>query len=106
MVIERSAIPTVVLAVAELLAALLSLGEVTVAVLLIVPAVDGAVTTIVMGGAAEFPVIDGRVHVTVVVPEQAQPVPLAEPKVVPTGIVSVTEIDVAAGVELLVTAIV
>ena len=106
MVIDRSATPTVVLAVAELFAALLSLGELTVAVLLIVPAVDGAVTTIVMDGAVEFPVIEGRVHVTVVVPEQAQPGPLAEPKIVTAGIVSVTEIDDAAGVELLVTLIV
>ena len=103
MLIVRSAIPTVVVAVAVLLPGVLSLGELTVAVLLMVPAVGGAVTTIVMGGAAEFPVIDGRVHVTVAVPEQAQPVPLAETKVVPAGIVSATEIDVAAGVELLVT---
>ena len=97
---------TVVVAVAELLPAMLSLGEVTEAVFERVAAVPGALTT--MSKLAEAPIAsDGRVHVTVDVPEQVHPVPLAETKVVATGIVSVTLSDVAATVlELLVTFIV
>ena len=52
-VIERSALlPTVVDSVSVLLSGVLSLGEDTVALLVIVPGVAGAVTTIVMFGAA------------------------------------------------------
>ena len=93
MVIETSAMPTVVAWVAELLPAVLSLGELTVAVLEIVCAVEGAVTTIVMAGAlvlgARFPPV--RLHVTV--PEtllQVQFVPVALANVVPAGSVSTT----------------
>ena len=97
---------TVVVAVAELLPVMLSLGEITDAVFERVAAVPGALTT--MSKLAEVPAAsDGRVHVTVDVPEQVHPVPLAETKVVATGIVSVTLSDVAATVlELFVTLIV
>src|SRR5438067_6570978 len=94
---------TVVVAVAELLVVMLSLGEETVAVLLIVPVVPGAFTT--RSKLADAPAArDVRVHVTVDVPEQLHPVPLAETNVVPVGIVSDTETDVAGTVfELFVT---
>ena len=95
LVIDRSAMPTVVVAVAELFAALLSLGDETVAVLLIVPAVDGAVTTIVKLALVFFTRV-ARVQVTVVVPEHAHPVPLAETNVVPAGSVSTTLTEVAS----------
>jgi hypothetical protein len=80
---------TVVVAVAELLPATLSLGEVTVAVLVRVVGVAGAVTT--MSKLAELAAAsDGRVQVTGDAALHVQPVPLAETKVVPTGIVSET----------------
>ena len=61
--------------------------------LIVVPAVFGAtVATIVMGGAlaptARLPPV--RLHVTVVVPVQAQFVPVALTNVVPAGNVSTT----------------
>jgi hypothetical protein len=85
---------------------MLSLGELTDAVFESVAAVPGALTT--MSKLAEVPAAsDGRVHVTVDVPEHVQPLPLAEMKVVAPGIVSVTLSDVAGTVaELLVTLIV
>ena len=76
---------TVVVAVSELLPVTLSLGEETVAVFVIVPVVLGAFTT--RSKLADAPAArDARVHVTVDVPEQLQPVPLAETNVVPLGI--------------------
>src|SRR5688572_29723205 len=106
-VTERSAaFATVVVAVAELFAALLSLGDVTVAVFVSVAGTAGAVTTIVKISIA-LAAIEARVQVTVSVPVQAQPAPLAETNVVPTGIVSETLTAVAATVaELFVTLIV
>jgi hypothetical protein len=97
---------TVVVAVAELFPATLSLGDVTVAVLLRVVADPGAVTT--RSKLAELLAArDGRVHVTGDDALQVQPVPLAETNVVPAGIVSETLRDVAATVaELFVTVIV
>src|SRR4051794_11540184 len=87
-----SARSTVVVAVAVLLAGVSSFGDDTVALLLIVPIVEGAVTTIVMFGAApigRFPAV--RLHVTV--PDallQFQSVPVALTNVVPEGSVSTT----------------
>src|SRR5438105_2603525 len=97
---------TVVVAVSELLPVTLSLGEETVAVFVIVPVVLGAFTT--RSKLADAPAArDARVHVTVDVPEQLQPVPLAETNVVPLGIVSDTVTDVAGtALELLVTVMV
>jgi hypothetical protein len=85
---------------------MLSLGEVTDAVFERVAAVPGALTT--MSKLADAPAAsDARVHVTVDVPEQLHPAPLAETKVVPPGIVSLTLSDVAGTVlELFVTLIV
>ena len=74
MVTLRSALATVVLAVAELLAALLSLGELTVAVFEIVVGLDGDVTVRVMLGAAPG-ARAARVQVTGGTFEQDQPVP-------------------------------
>ena len=91
MVIERSAWPTVVVAVAVLFAGVSSVGDDTVALLVMEPGVSGAVTTIVMFGAepgGRFPPV--RLHVTVVVPVQTQLVPVAETRVVPAGNVSTT----------------
>jgi len=48
---DRLAVPAFVVSVSELLAGVLSLGEVTVAVFEMVPAVLGAVTLILMSGA-------------------------------------------------------
>ena len=96
MVIERSAsFRTVVVAVAELLPGVLSFGELTVAVLVIEPAVLGAVTTIVKLALVFFTSV-ARVQVTVVVPEHVQPVPDADTYVVPAGIVSTTLTEVAS----------
>jgi hypothetical protein len=94
---------TVVVCVAELLPAMLSLGEVTVAVFESVPVVPGALTT--MSKLADAPAAsDALVHVTVDVPEQLHPVPVAETNVVPLGIESLTLTDVAGTeLELLVT---
>jgi hypothetical protein len=96
----------VVVAVAVLLTGVLSLGDETVAVLLIVPGVDGAVTWMLMVGAVVLAAIDARVHVTVVEPEHDQPVPAAETRVEPAGSGSETLTFVAGTVaELLVTLI-
>ncbi len=83
---------TLVLAVAVLLAGVLSLGEETVALLVMDPPAIGAVTVIVMAGAApgaRFPPV--RLHVTV--PDalaQFQFVPVALTNDVPAGRVSTT----------------
>jgi hypothetical protein len=97
---------TVVVAVAELFAVLLSLGEVTVAVLDSDVGLPGAVTT--RSKLAEAPAARAaRVQVTGDDALQVQPVPLAETNVVPAGIVSETLTVVAATVaELFVTVIV
>ena len=71
-VIDRSATWTEVAAIAVLLAGVSSLGEDTVALLVIEPAVLGAVTTMVIAGAAptgRLPPV--RLHVTV--PDALQP---------------------------------
>src|SRR5687768_1541068 len=97
-VTERSAwLATVVISVSELFPVMLSLDEETVAVLLIVPGVDGAVTTILKLSVAPA-AIDGIVHVTGDDALHVQPVPPADTKVVPTGMVSDTLTDVAATV--------
>ena len=95
--IETFAIPTVVASVSELLPGVLSLGEDTVAVLDKTCSVAGAVTLIVITGALEFAAIEAVVQVIVVVPEQVQPVPEAEP-VMPPGSGSETLTKVAATV--------
>ena len=96
-VIDRSAIPTTVVSVSELLPGVLSFGDETVAVLDRVCSVAGAVTLIVITGALEFAAIEAVVQVIVVVPEQVQPVPEAEP-VMPPGSGSETLTEVAATV--------
>jgi hypothetical protein len=96
---------TVVVAVALLFAGVLSLGEDRVAVLLSVVAVPGALTTIV--NVAVVPAASvARVHVTVGLPEQLQPVPVDEMNVVPAGSGSDTLMELASIVELFVTPIV
>jgi hypothetical protein len=91
---------TVVVAVALLSAVFGSnVAVVTVAVFdrLVPLAVFAAgVTTIVTAGAAVATAMDARVQVMVVVPVQDQPVPVAETRVVPAGIVSLTLMPVAA----------
>ena len=82
-----------------LFAGVLSCGELTVAVLLIVPGVLGAVTLTTMLGAVVLGARLARVHVTV--PDECPhvhpaPVPVNETNVVPAGSVSVTVIAVAA----------
>src|SRR5262245_27047882 len=69
--------------------------EATDAVFVAVPADAGAVITIVMGGAAPT-ASAGRVHVTVVVPPQLQPVPPADTSAAPAGRTSVAVTDAAA----------
>jgi hypothetical protein len=92
LVIDTSATPTVVVAVAVLLPGVLSFGELTVAELEMDVGDAGAVTTTVMSGAvpgARFPPV--RLHV--MVPRtfaQAQFVPVALTKVVPVGMLSTT----------------
>jgi hypothetical protein len=95
---------TVVVAVAVLLPGVSSFGDEKVAVLVIYPAVAGAVTTIVKFGAApgaRFPPV--RLHVTV--PDallQVQFVPVALTKVTPLGSVSTTlTADASSGPALL-----
>ena len=95
---------TVVVAVAVLLPGVSSLGEETVAVFVIDPGVAGAVTTIVMSGAApgaRFPPV--RLQVTV--PDElllVQFVPVALTKVTPLGSVSTTlTADAGSGPALL-----
>jgi hypothetical protein len=103
-VIERSATWTLVLAVAVLFPGVLSFGELTVAVFVIVPAVPGAVTVIVIGGAAPA----GRlppVRLQVTVPEtllQFQLLPVALTNVALGGSVSTTfTADASSGPALL-----
>src|SRR5438128_2459428 len=95
-VILGEALLTVVVAVAVLLPWLLSaVEELTVAVLVIVPPSDGAVTTMVMAGAAPGAKL-ARVQVTT--PPawlQVQPLPDALTKVTPAGSVSLTLTEVA-----------
>src|SRR5439155_789530 len=99
LMIDRSAeAVTVVDAVAVLLAGLGSeVAALTVAVLVIVPPSLGAVTTIVMGGAAPGGRLLARLQVTLaLVPLHVQPMPLALWKVTPAGSVSMTVIGAAA----------
>src|SRR5437660_1251427 len=71
--------------------------ELTEAVLPMVPPSLGAVTRIVMGGAAPGGRVLARVQATLVlVPLQVQPAPLAPWKVTPGGSESVTLIGAAA----------
>src|SRR5439155_298303 len=89
---------TVVDAVAVLLVEVGSeVEELTEAVLAMVPPSLGAVTRIVMGGAAPGGRVLARVQATpVLVPLQVQPAPLAPWKVTPGGSESVTLIGAAA----------
>lgn len=89
----------------ELLAVLDS-GEVvlTVAVFVTVVLVAGAVTLMVITGALVEGARDPIVHVTVLVPEQVQPAPVALLKVTPAGSVSTTVTSGAAPAPPLVTA--
>ena len=105
-VIERSATWTDVKAVTVLFPAVLSLGDVTVAVFERVCAALGAVTTIVIV-ALVFAASVAMLQLVVVVPEHVHPVAVLETKVVLAGIVSVTT-TFAAGIvaELFVTVIV
>lgn len=67
----------------------------------IVPPLAGAVTVMVIAGAAAT-ASEGRVQVTTAEPPQFQPTPAADTKVVPVGSVSVTETALAlCGPELL-----
>lgn len=97
---ERSALGVMVV---ELVALALALFDaLTVAVLLIGLVADPVtVATRVMADALVLVARVGIVHVTVVVPVQVHPVPLAETKVVPAGRGSETETEVAATVALL-----
>src|SRR2546428_14164705 len=72
--------------------------ELTEAVLVMVPPSLGAVTRIMMGGAAPGGRVLARVQVTLgLVPLHVQPAPLAPWKVTPGGGESVTLIGAAAG---------
>ena len=98
MVIDRLARGvTVVDALAALFAAFGSNSvAVTEALLVIEPPAEGAVTVIVIAGAA---VTASVVLVQVTVPDallQVHPVPVAETNVTPAGSVSVTETELAA----------
>ena len=87
--IDTSGPSTVVAAVAALFAGVVSFGEDTVAEFEIDPGVLGAVTTMVMFGAAPGARLP-PVRLQVTVPEtllQVQFVPVALTKVVPAGIV-------------------
>ena len=88
---------TEVVSVSELSPRVLSFGDETVAVFDKTCSVAGAVTLIVITGALEFAAIEARVQVIVVVPEQVQPIPEAEP-VMPPGSGSETLTEVAATV--------
>src|SRR5437870_4081404 len=92
LVIPRSAARTVVVAMAVLLAGLGSeVAALAAAVLIMVPPSLGAVTTIVMGGAAPGGRLLARVQVTLaLVPLHVQPMPEALWKVTPAGSVSMT----------------
>ena len=89
--IERSFTAVTVVVAVEVLGVVGSASvAVTVAVLEIDPPFDGAVTLMVIAGAAAT-ARDGRVQVTV--PEallQVQPVPVADPNVTPAGRTSTT----------------
>jgi hypothetical protein len=89
MVRAGAAAVTVVGSVSELFAVLLSVADETVAVLLIVPAVAGAVTMIVIVAVVFFASVV-RVQETAIVPVQVQPAPVADCRDVPVGIVSET----------------
>jgi hypothetical protein len=91
-----------VVAVAELLAGLLSASEDdTVAVLVIVPAATGVTTMLTVAEAP--PAIVPRLHVTVDVPAQFPCEGVAEMKVIPAGRVSVRITPLAVEGPLLVT---
>src|SRR5204863_108097 len=99
LVIERSAeAMTVVVAVAVVLVEVGSeVEELVVVIEMGVASSRGAVTRIVMGGAAPGGRVLARVQVTLVlVPLQFQPAPLAPWKVTPGGSESVTLIGAAA----------
>src|SRR5437667_8217725 len=98
LVIARSAARTVVVAMAVLLAGLGSeVAALTVAVLVIVPPSLGAVTTIVMGGAAPGGRLLARLQVTLaLVPLHVQPTPLAPSVVTPARRQSITVIGAGA----------
>ena len=66
----------------------------TVTEFVAVPAVPGAVIEMVIAGAAPVG-SEARVHVTVDVPLQDQPEPLADTKPAPAGSESETDTDVA-----------
>ena len=86
----------VVLALEELLASDGSLvGEETEAVLVCDPGVERALRITAIVGAAPTARV-GRVQVTVVVPVHVQPEPVAETRVAPAGIVSVTVTEAAS----------
>jgi hypothetical protein len=98
---------TKVVACAVLLVVFASFADETVALFVIKPSVEGAVTMIEKL-AAVFAAIDALVHVTLVVAVggQVQPAPLALTKVTPLGKVSVTlTVEAAVVRELFVTAI-
>src|SRR5687767_5872195 len=85
---------TAVVSVSELLAGVLSFGDVTLAVLLRPCSVAGAVTTIVIVELL-LRARSARSHVTVVIPpdvllEQVQPAAVVDTQVVPEGRASVT----------------
>jgi hypothetical protein len=68
-----------------------AVAELTVAVLVMGPAVDGEVTVIVMVAEAPSAIVPVSEQVIVVVPEQDQPAgAFAETKVVVAGMVSAT----------------
>jgi hypothetical protein len=64
------------------------------AVFVAVPADEGAVIETVIAGAAPVE-SDARVQITVVVPVQAQPEPVADTSAAPAGSTSVTDTEVA-----------
>src|SRR5438128_1677830 len=92
LLIDRSAeVATVVVSVAVLGVVGSAVAELAVAVLDRLAVWDGRpVTTIVMAGGLVVPRL-ALVQVTVVVPVQVQPVPLADTRVVPNGSGSETE---------------
>src|SRR5262249_28912247 len=87
---------TVVLAALVLLPAAGSLAaEVTGTAFVAIPDAAGASKEIAIAGAAPA-ARAGRVHVIVLVPEQLQPVPEADTRLAPAGMVSVTDTEVAS----------
>ena len=95
--IERSAeVLTVVVAVPVLFVVFGSnVAEVTVAELDRFAVWPGSTATTSVISGALVTANDGRVQVTVLVPEQVQPDPVAETKLVPAGNASETESDAA-----------